>query len=74
MAPIAMANLPRVGSAKCAAVVATNAEPATPEPRRQVRELGVALVIERMPVMSELDAHPLGPEPVDQVGERRFCR
>src|SRR5690242_8533416 len=40
------------------------------EPRRQFRERGVAFVVERLPVVGELDADPVGAEPVNQIGER----
>ena len=62
-----MASRPRDGSAKWAAVVATT--PST-EPRRQLGQRGVALVVEGMAVMGQLDADPVGAEPVHQVGQR----
>ena len=68
---MAIASLPREGSAKCAAVVATRCET---EPRRQVGQRGVAFVVERMAVMGQLDADPVAPEPVHQVGQRRGGR
>ncbi len=71
IAPIAMASLPRDGSAKCAAVVATSAEA---EAGRQLGQHGVALVVEGMAVVGELDADPVAAEPVDQVGQRRRGR
>ena len=71
MAPIAMANRPRDGSAKCAAVVATTPHA---EPRRQRGQGGVALVVAWVAVMGQLDAHPGRAEPVHQIGERRLGR
>ena len=69
---MAIASLPRDGSAKCAAVVATTL-PST-EPRRQLGQRGVAFVVERMAVMGQLDADPVAPEPVHQIGQRRCGR
>ena len=40
------------------------------EPRRQLGERGVALVVEGMAVMGQLDADPVAAEPVHQVGQR----
>ena len=39
------------------------------EPRCEFGQRGVALVVERMPVVGQLDADPVAPEPVDQVGK-----
>ena len=44
------------------------------EPRRQRGQRGVALVVERMAVMGQLDADPVGAEPVHQIGQRRRRR
>ncbi len=44
------------------------------EPRRQLGQRGVALVVERMPVVGELDADPVAPEPVHQIGKRLVRR
>ncbi len=41
-----------------------------PELRRKLGQRGVALVVERMAVMGQLDADPVGAEPVHQVGQR----
>ena len=62
-----MASRPRDGSAKWAAVVATTP---TTEPGRQLGQRGVALVVEGMPVVGELDADPVAAEPVHQIGQR----
>ena len=40
------------------------------EPRRQLGQRGVALVVERMAVVGQLDADPVAAEPVHQVGQR----
>ena len=41
-----------------------------PEPRSELGQCGVALVVEGMAVMGQLDADPVGAEPVHQVGQR----
>ena len=40
------------------------------ELRRKLGERGVALVVERMAVMGQLDTDPVGAEPVHQVSKR----
>jgi hypothetical protein len=45
-----------------------------PEPRRKPGQRVVALVIERLAVMAQLDADPACPEPVHQIGQRPFGR
>ena len=42
------------------------------EPRRQLGQRCVAIVVERMAVMGQLDADPVAPEPVHQIGQRLF--
>ena len=42
------------------------------EPGRQLRQCGVALVVEGMPMVGQLDADPVPAEPVDQIGKRLF--
>ena len=39
------------------------------ELRRQRGQRDVALVVERMAVVGQLDADPVGAEPVDQIGQ-----
>ena len=44
------------------------------EPRCQFGQRGVAFVVERMPVVGQLDADPVAPEPVHQIGQRLLRR
>src|SRR5690242_21365628 len=44
------------------------------EPRCEGGQRGVALVVEGMTVMSQLDADPVGAEPVHQIGQRSAGR
>ena len=57
---MAIASLPRDGSAKWAAVVATTPTPSRRRRTgRQLGQRGVAFVVERMAVMGQLDADPV---------------
>ena len=44
------------------------------EARRQFGQRRVALVVERLAMMGQLDADPAGAEPVHQIGQRTFRR
>ena len=42
------------------------------EPGRQLGQRGVAFVVEGMAVTGQLDADPVAPEPIHQIGQRLF--
>ena len=62
-----MASLPR---RRFGEVRGGGGDDAHAEARRQGGERGVALVVEGVAVVGQLDGDPVAAEPVDQIGER----